>query len=100
MHAAQGAAVAAHRAVDLHGTGLEPRLGDFSLAEVSCKKASLVLALIELDQIGALEPSGQELHGGPSGGRNGDRHRQSVEPVTESAQPNEMITVEIRRREA
>ena len=52
-------AVAAQRIVDLHETGFQPRLGEFALAEQAGEKTTLVLALVELDDIGAGEPAAQ-----------------------------------------
>src|SRR5439155_13120547 len=75
MHAAQRAAVAAQRIVDLDKAGFESRLTEFALAEQAREKAALVLALVELDDVGAGEGRRDELHAALTRSRSRSRSR-------------------------
>ena len=63
VHSAQGAAVPAERVVDLDDLGVETVPLVFAFAEETRKKAAVVAALFEFDDVGAFERCLGEFHG-------------------------------------
>src|SRR5436190_16410975 len=62
MHAAQRAAVAAQRSVDLYDTGFQAGLGKLALAKKPGEKTALIFTLVEIDQKGAGQRCRSKMH--------------------------------------
>jgi hypothetical protein len=81
MHAAQGAAFGTQRIVELHKVVDKASRAEFFFAEGSGKKAAVIAAFLELDEVSGVELSLEELHAALRAAWSAQRMFASVSPA-------------------